>query len=175
VPVVATPRLSANDLLIIDLFKHLLLGAVVEGCGSECENLARETTQTFFRVMLRTPEHWDRTLSRDDVPGFLDQVRDQAQNLPDTYDALTQVRASSMMDVSEPFDGSLDRAANAVQAEMLIVVNDPDLLVTPEPSRRFAELAGARLLETNSDCGHQAFLNACAGEEITAAIRDFLW
>ncbi len=175
VPVVATPRMSSYDLLVFNLFENLHMGSLFEDCGAGCKEHARETVQTFFRVMRRSPGHWDRTLSRDDVAGFLEQVRDQAQYFPDSHDALTHIRAGLLMDVSEPFGGSMERAANAVEADMLIVVNDPDLLTTPEPSRRFAELAGARLLETNSDYGHQAILDASAGEEITAAIREFLW
>ena len=175
VPVVATPRVSAHDLLVWNMIENLHMGSLFEDCGAGCKDHARETALTLFTLMLRTPGHWDRILSRDDVPGFLEQVRDRAQYLSDTYDALTRIRAVILMDVSEPFGGSMERAANAVEAEMLVVVNDPDLLTAPGPSRRFAGLAGARLLETDSDCGHQAVLNACAGEEITAAIREFLW
>ena len=175
VTVLATPRVSAHDLLVFNLLENLHMGSLFEDCGAGCKDHARETALTLFTMMLRTPGHWDRTLSRDDVPGFLGQVRDRAQYLSDTHDAVTGIRAIKLMDVSEPFGGSMERAANAVEAEMLVVVNDPDLLTAPEPSRRFAELAGARLLETNSDYGHQAILNASAGEEITAAIREFLW
>jgi len=171
VPVLASPRMTAYDLLSWALFE-----TIVEGCGPKCEDHTRQMAHTFLTVSgLRTPEYWNRNLSREDVPGFLDRIQDQAQYLPDKYDMLTHLGAISMMDVSEPFGGSLERAANAVQAERFIVVNDPDLLVTPEPSRRFAEMSGGRLLETDSDCGHVAFLNDCAGEEITAAIREFLW
>jgi homoserine O-acetyltransferase/O-succinyltransferase len=76
------------------------------------------------------------------------------------------------MDITEPFGGSLEEAAEVVKARMLIVVASRDALVTPESSRDFARLTGARLLELDSDCGHQAFV--CEEASLGQAIRDFL-
>jgi homoserine O-acetyltransferase/O-succinyltransferase len=161
VPVVASPRRSAHDLIFEALFRKIL-----EGQGAESDESVREAAALYvFGLMARSPEHRNRTLARQDVPRFLEWTRQIARGLPETEDLLSQLRATDRHDITEPFDGSMERAAAAVRAEMLIVVNAHDLLTTPEPSRDFAELAGARLLETDDDCGHQTFLQQCSGEE----------
>ncbi len=42
-------------------------------------------------------------------------------------------------------------------------------------SRQFAELTGDHVREKNSECGHQAFLYTCAGEESGPVFRGDLW
>ena len=86
-----------------------------------------------------------------------------------------RVERSFVRILHEPFGDSMERAANSVEAEMLIVVNDTDLITSPGPSRRYANMSGVRLYETDSDCGHLAFRKVCAGDEITPVIREFLW
>lgn len=170
VPVVATPRRSAYDLLDGALYRKIL-----KGCEAECDESAREAAALYlFGMMARTSEHRNRTLAREDVPGFLEAIRQVPRAWPETQEMLSYGMAADRHDITEPFDRSMERAADAVRAEMLIVVNTHDLLTTPEPSRAFAEFTGARLLETDDDCGHQTFLPQCSGEEISAAIRDFL-
>jgi homoserine O-acetyltransferase/O-succinyltransferase len=169
VPVVGTPKRSAYDLLSSTLFRWIF-----ESCDRGCSERAREAARLYFTMMLRTPEHWNRTLDRADVPEFLEEIREGARDLPATEDILTQIRAAEAFDVTERFGGSLERAADAVEADILVVVATHDQLTTPEPSRRFVELADGRLHESDSDCGHHAFLAACDAAGITPAIRAFL-
>jgi hypothetical protein len=148
---------------------------ILQGCKSGCDEWAREALSLYILgLMMRTPEHGNRTLAGEDVGRFLEWTRQFARAIPATEDLLAQLRAAERVDVTEPFGGSLEQAADAVRAEMLIVVNTHDLMTTPEPSWAFGELAGVRLLETADDCGHQTFLPQCSGAEITAAIREFL-
>jgi len=55
---------------------------------------------------------------------------------------------------------------------MLIVVASFDALVSPDGSREFARLTGARLVELENDCGHQAFV--CAEDSLKETTRGFL-
>jgi len=167
IPVVGTPQVSPYDLLRNDLARRIL-----EACEPERCDEAREAYLSSFRVFARTPGHRNRTLARADVPAFLASIPGAARNLPATEDILSQGRALDRMDITEPFGGSMEQAAEVVESRMLIVVATYDALVTTESSRQFARLTGAELVELDSDCGHQAFV--CEREVLGQMIRDFL-
>jgi homoserine O-acetyltransferase len=74
----------------------------------------------------------------------------------DGVDYNRQAQAIAALDVSAPFGGSLERAAQAVRAKLLVVVSPTDDVVEPGPAREFAALAGAELIELDGRCGHAA-------------------
>jgi homoserine O-acetyltransferase len=76
------------------------------------------------------------------------------------------------LDVSREFGGSLERAARAVEAKLLVVVAKFDHVVTPGPATEFASLLGAKLLTLESDCGHLA--TVCEARRLNDAVADFL-
>ena len=59
-------------------------------------------------------------------------------------------------------------------AELLVVVDAVDHLVTPGPALEFAELAGAQSVVLDDDCGHLSAFQACSGTLMTEAISAFL-
>jgi len=167
VPILGMPVASPHDLMAYDLGQRILSGCEPDRCDQ-----ARETMLAFRRLVLRTPENRNRTLTREETLAFLAAIPEGARGSGAARDQLSQWRALSEMDVTEPFGRSLERAAEAVQADMLIVIASRDLITTPESSREFARLTGAQLYETDSDCGHQAFV--CEHQEIAALTRAFL-
>ena len=65
-------------------------------------------------------------------------------------------------------------AAAAIQADLLVIVDAVDHLVTPGPALEFAELAGAKSLVLEDDCGHLSAFQGCSGTAMTEAISAFL-
>lgn len=168
VPVGGTPKLGPYELLWSDLTHRILSNCEPDRCEE-----ARETYFIkFIAMLMRTPGHWNRTLSMEELPAFREQLSELARNQPVARDKLAENEAMRSMDVTAPFEGSMVRAAEAVRSRMLIVVGTHDLAVTPEASREFAELSGARLLELDSDWGHQFFV--AEDDAIRRAIREFL-
>ncbi len=167
VPVVGTPRVSSYDVL-----RNAFARRILEGCGPERCTEARETYYHHYVLLLRSPDHWARTLSAEGLAELMAAVPERARALPDVLDILSQTDALDHMDITEPFGGSMEGAAAAVRTRMLIVVADFDALVTPDASREFARLTGARLVELENDCGHQAFV--CASDSLGETIRGFL-
>jgi homoserine O-acetyltransferase len=78
------------------------------------------------------------------------------------------------LDVSAPFGGSMERAAAAVKARVLVVVATQDHTVTPGPAMEFAGLLGAKaqLLRLEGDCGHLA--PGCEWQKLNPVVADFL-
>ena len=91
---------------------------------------------------------------------------------PRGRDFARQARAIADFDVAAPFGGSMDRAAAAVHAPMLVVVSPTDQVLEPEAAREFAHLANAKLVELDGKCGHGA--PSCEKATLRAEIAGFL-
>lgn len=167
VAVVATPRVSANDLLWSHVAQRTLAGCEPDRCDD-----ARETYAALFRLTVRSPGHWNRTLGAGEMPAVLEGVARSAAALPPAQDLLSQLRAVESMDVAAPFGGSMESAAAAVRSRLLVAVAEGDQVVGPGPSREFARLTGGRLVELDPDCGHQAFV--CEIQGLGREVRAFL-
>src|SRR6266478_2504287 len=81
---------------------------------------------------------------------------DKAKTTPgfDSNDKIRQLQAILALDVSAPFGGSMDRAAAAVKARVLVVPSMQDRAVNPVPALDFARLLHAPTLKLESDYGH---------------------
>jgi homoserine O-acetyltransferase len=112
---------------------------------------------------------WTRTRSR------LSELKPRAalgELALEPEDQLRQIRAIVRHDVTRRFDGSLERAAAAVKAELLIVSTWADAEVNPKPAFEFARLAKAEVLELDGRCGHQA--PSCERATMWPAVGRFL-
>jgi predicted alpha/beta hydrolase family esterase len=76
------------------------------------------------------------------------------------------------LNVSDAFEGSMDKAAAAVRAKVLVVVSRQDHTVTAEPALDFAKKMHAEVLDLNADCGHQ--LMECEGDQVIREVNMFL-
>jgi len=76
------------------------------------------------------------------------------------------------LDVSDAFGGSMDKAAEAVRAKVLVVASRQDHMVTPSPALDFAKKIHAEVLELNADCGHG--LLDCKESQVVRAVSGFL-
>jgi homoserine O-acetyltransferase len=89
----------------------------------------------------------------------------------DQHDYARQAQAIMTLDVTRPF-GSLEGAARAVRARLMVVVSPTDDVVDPAGALRFARRTGARVLELDGRCGHGA--PACEKRTLWPAVRQFL-
>ena len=74
----------------------------------------------------------------------------------DPDDRIRQIEAMMNHDVSAPFGGSMERAAAAAKAQVLVIVSISDHMVTPGPALEFAQMLHAEVLELRDNCGHLA-------------------
>ncbi len=118
------------------------------------------------------PDYHSRVAPRDSLPGARASLEAASLTEDSAYDLSAQLHAMIDHDVSTPFDGSLDRAAPRVQAEVLVVVGLTDHVVTPTPALEFARLLDSSTLEFGNDCGHQA--PWCEVDSFNSSVRDFL-
>ena len=68
-------------------------------------------------------------------------------------------------DVAGSYGGAMERAAEAVNTDLLVMASLQDRAVSPTPALEFAEVAGAEVIELQNGCGHTALF--CAPETAT--------
>ncbi len=172
VPIIGSPRLAAYDIARWEIELRVL--ELFEAC--ECEEAAAVHAGLSI-LTLNTPEFHARVTDRTTIQATLtSQGAQGVQSLAEgrSKNIATQLRAMINLDISRGFGGDMAAAAAAIQAELLVVVNATDHLVTPGPALEFAQLVGAQSLVLDDDCGHLSPFQACSGTEMTVAISAFL-
>ena len=171
VPIVGSPRLAPYDLLLWQAQIEALMRDRDWNGGNYTRNPARALDFAFGELLLTTPTDYNRRTTREKVLADLEKARGDAKRF-DANDKIRQDQAMMALDASRDFGGSLERAARAVKAKVLVVVAKFDHVVTPGPATEFASLLGAKLLELESDCGHLA--TACESRRLNEAVAEFL-
>lgn len=75
-------------------------------------------------------------------------------------------------DVSQPFGGSMQKAAAVVRARVPVIPSVQDHMLNPEPALKFAKLIHACVFKLTSDCGHLAV--RCQAKELGPVANAFL-
>ena len=138
--------------------------------GNYTNEPARAAEYEFGALLLTTPEEFNRRMTREKV--FAELERAKAVTGFDANDKIRQDQAMIALDVTAPFGGSMERAAAAVKARVLVVVATQDHVVTPGPALEFTRLLNARVLTLEGDCGHLA--PGCEAQKLNPAVADFL-
>lgn len=172
VPIVGTPQLTSHDLHLWNTELHALEDSAAYAGGDYRGRPKIRAVQDIHWLMLTTPRHRARETSREQYARWA--AEKEADTAFDWNDWHRQAEAMLKHDVARAHGGSLEAAAKAVKAKMLVVVADQDHMVHPEPAKRFARAMGERaeLLVLDTDCGH--FAPGCASAEVEARIAKFL-
>ena len=172
IPIVGSPRLAPYDLL---LWQSQLDGIMNDrnwNNGDYTVNPARSPEYEFGALLLTTPDHFNKEMTREKVVDALEKAREAQGGGFDANDKVRQVQAMMALDVSAPFGGSLEQAAARVKAKVFIVVARLDHVVTPAPALEFAQLLHAKVMVLEGDCGHLA--TACEANKLNPAVNEFL-
>ena len=171
VPIVGSPRLAPYDLVHWRAQIESLMRDRDWKGGNYAVNPSREVDFAFGEILLTSPDDYNRRKTREQALADLAKARVDTHRF-DANDKIRQTQAMMDLDVTRQFGGSLERAARAVKAKLLVVVAKFDHVVTPGPATEFASHAGAKLLTLESDCGHLA--TACESKRLDEAIAEFL-
>lgn len=169
VPIAGSPRLAGHDVALWESYKRLFRWGAECGCDEAAEALA-----AVGLLNATTRDQAGADLPGDSVHA---RIRRASTDRMDEGTALNLIRqADAMMatDVTRSFDGDWSRAAEAVRAEMLVIVGASDHVVTPGPAIEFAGRLGDRatLIVFENDCGHD--IPGCEMFRSRSLIREFL-
>lgn len=154
IPIVGSPQLTANDLLLWNAELDLLDGSKQYADGEYRDRPRIPALQEFHWLNLTTPAHRNGETSRAAFPAF--QAEKTADTSFDWNDWHRQLEAMIAHDVARKDGGDLAVAAKRVKARGLVIVAEQDHMVNPDTSKRFAALMNAKLFVTNTPCGHMA-------------------
>jgi homoserine acetyltransferase len=124
---------------------------------------------------------WARLGAEGREPGWKRAARAAGRGSPveaarqlriDPDDLARQAQAIAGLDVAKSHGGSMERAAAAVRAELLVVVSQRDEVVDPAPALEFARLLGSEVVALDGRCGHRA--TVCEKETLWRAVERFL-
>ena len=73
--------------------------------------------------------------------------------------------------ISEGFNGSLKKAAEAIKAKVFMIVSSTDHILNPQPAIDFAQMLNAEIMILENNCGHLAI--GCEMEKCSNAINAF--
>jgi homoserine O-acetyltransferase/O-succinyltransferase len=167
VSITGSPRLTSSDLLLM----QGEIAAIETGrkCGDAGQAL--KTVSAFHRLALFTPGYISTHTSPEDFPGYLAGIMKGMERFsPDDWE--WQLKAMTRHDIYRTFGGSPEKAASAVRARALVILSRQDHMVNPEPSRLFAGLINAKIVEIDGDCGHAVF--HCDKAKLQDPVMDFL-
>jgi len=169
VPIVGTPQLTSQDLLLWNAELHVLQGSKAFANGEYQDRPKIPALRELHWLMLTTPAHRNAETKREAFAAWsAEKANDAAFDWNDWH---RQLEAMLAHDVARTTGGDLSAAARKVKAKGLVIVADHDLMVNPEPSKVFAKAMNASLVVLDSPCGHM--VPSC-DESIGPRVRKFL-
>ena len=173
IAIVGSARLDSYDLLLwqteLNAIEELLSAHSDPQKGRAA---AMRIAADVHQLAITTPSNHNAEISREEFAGKLAMTEAKLIQRMDPYDWAGQLRAMIGHDVSATWGGNMQRAADAVNAQLLVIVGLRDHMVTPGSALDFAKRMRARTLEIDSDCGHRSV--ACEKEQFRGAVREFL-
>ncbi|HEX5412099.1 MAG TPA: alpha/beta fold hydrolase [Terriglobia bacterium] len=174
IPIVGSPRLTSYDLLLWTAELHAIQSAADWNHGKYTSPPveAMDTVADIHTLNLTTPAYLASHTSRAEFPKFIADKQKATMEGFDANNWIRQLQAMVADDVSKPFGGSMEKAAAAVRAKVLVVPSLQDHMVNPQPALEFAKLIHARVLKLTSDCGHIA--TGCELSKLEQGVNAFL-
>ncbi len=170
IPVVGTPRMTPYEILHWQMEIDAIMSDSGWNNGDYTENPAKLVMGEIGGMLLWTPDGFNRMNTKQKV---LDSfAKYKSDPMFDANNHIRTAQAVLKLDVSDAFGGSMERAAAAVKAKVLVISATRDQVVIPSEPLAFAKLIHADVLELAGDCGHQA--PSCEGGKVRSAIASFL-
>jgi homoserine O-acetyltransferase len=168
IPIVGSPRQAPYDLVQWQAQLDAIRDNKDWDDGNYTQNPARDAEYEFGAILLKTPEEFNKTHTREQVMKEL-AARNSGGGA-DANNKIRQVEAMMSLNLAEPYGDSLEKAAAVAKAKVLVIVGREDHTVTPGPAMEFAHLLHADLKVIDDGCGHQY----CDYAGVQKAVEEFL-
>lgn len=167
-PYVCSPALTSYDLLRQQLELEIIETARAAGyTEAEIQRLANIYTELFGH----TPEYIIAKHPRENFEDFLATFSREPSQRFTSWNKASQIRAMRQHNIYRYFNGSEEKAARAIQAEVLMIVSKTDHIVNPLPAMEFARLLDCEIVVLENNCGHLAI--GCEMERCRRIANDF--
>jgi homoserine O-acetyltransferase/O-succinyltransferase len=167
-PYVGSPRVASSDLLLW----NAELNAIKQGhqSGASEESILK-TVALIQTYAINSLDHTNQKINRDSIHLYFESTYKIFKRFFRSYDWASQLNAMIEHNTAKSFNNSLKDAAEAVQAELLIIVSANDMIVSPAPAIEFSKYADAELIVLKNPCGHLA--PGCEMQIFSEKVRNF--
>ena len=148
---VGTPKMSTYDLLWINAQLNIIQTGKHYGVT---EKEIRKSLAMMMAGMGRTPDYIVEKVKPEDFQNYLKDFDKEYSSTFTLEDYEYQLKAIMHHDIAKGFNGSMEDAANSINAKLFLIISETDLLVNPIETKRFAKLTNAKTLILNNNCGH---------------------
>jgi homoserine O-acetyltransferase len=169
IPIVGSPRQAPYDLVHWQAQIDAIKDNKDWNGGEYTKNPARDAEYEFGSILLKTPQEFNKTHTREQVLKDLANSKTSTEG-SDANNKIRQVEAMMSLNVAETYDDSLEKAAAAIKAKVLVIVGKEDHTVTPAPAIELAHMLHADLKVIDDGCGHQY----CDSAGVEKAVAEFL-
>lgn len=169
IPYLCSPRLTSTDCLLWELQLRIIQNGGL--CHLPDETL-QPTLNMLTALLAETPQRFNQLHPTEQLADYLKSFEGRTSPTFTIANRASQLRAMQQYDITRKFGGKLEKAAKAVRAKVMIIVNPQDRIVNPQPALDFAPLIKAEVLMLNNDCGHYAI--GCEMELVCKKIAEFL-
>lgn len=170
VPIVGSTRLTSYDLMLWMAQNDAITSDPAWNGGEYKGNPARGPRFELYSLASSSPRKFNAEVPREKVAEQIEAAKKDPDF--DANDFIRQCQAMQALDVSKDFGGSMEKAAAAVKARVLVVVSLQDRMVNPDPAVEFARYLKADLMALDSECGHGAFV--CEHKKVVDRVAPFL-
>jgi len=167
-PYVCSPALTSYDLLKLHTMLEIIDASRTAGYS---EQKIQRLSNISAELFARTPEYIVEKHHRGKFESYLAGFDREPSEQFTSWNKASQIRAMQHHNIFRCFDGSEADAANAIKAELLMIVAATDHLVNPIPARKFAEITGCEIIVLENNCGHLAI--GCEMERCSRIVSDF--
>ena len=154
VPIVGSPQLGAQDLLLWKAELDTLEGSIAYNHGAYEGHPKLPALQELHWAQLTTPAFRTAETSRAAFPAWVASIANDTSF--DWNDWHRQLEAMLGHDVARADGGDLVKAAARVKAKALVIVAEQDHMVNPGPAKAFAAAMHAEVYVSPAPCGHMA-------------------
>ena len=166
---VGTPKMSTYDLLWNSAQLNIIETGKRYGVP---DHDIRKSISMMMAAMGRTPEFIIEKIKAEDFQNYLKDFDKEYSNTFTLKDYEYQLKAIMRHDIAKGFNGSMEEAANSINAKLFLIISETDLLVNPIETKKFAKLTNAKTLILNNNCGHLAV--TCEIDKVREEIANFL-
>ncbi len=155
IAIVGSPKPGSYDMMLYQTLRRTIEDAPAYAKGNYTVNPNIVSANMLWELFLTTPDDRIATMHPEDVTKWMKDTK--KPQVADWNNRYYQLMAIIGHDISKNYHGSMQEAAAAIHAKMLIISSRYDHMVNPHPAMEFSKLLPAKLVLLNSDKGHIAF------------------
>ena len=165
-----TPKQSSYDLLF---WKTQAAVINMAKKNKKSMDLAMKTVSNVGLLNTYSPSFWFRKYPAEKVDSIMLAAQKNTLQV-NPYNFLCQLDAMITHDIYRNSGKALNEIKSAIQSDVLIIVSKSDHAVNPNNGILFAKAINAKLIEIDTDCGHNAIFCDEGTKAIKINVNNFL-